>query len=73
MPDTACKKPLHQPAPQFLGRCNSLPLMRGTSPAEIAAAMRFILAAPAMTGQMIALDGGEHLGWAQPGHRPVLE
>ena len=35
--------------------------------------MRFILEAPAMTGQMIALDGGEHLGWAQPGHAPIRE
>jgi NAD(P)-dependent dehydrogenase (short-subunit alcohol dehydrogenase family) len=58
---------------QFLARCRSLPLRRGTSPSEIAAALRFILAAPAMTGQMIALDGGEHLGWAQPGQAPVVE
>ncbi len=58
---------------QFLERCRNLPLRRGTSPSEIAAALRFILAAPAMTGQMIALDGGEHLGWAQPGQAPVVE
>src|SRR6202035_5271257 len=58
---------------QFLDRCRKMPLRRGTSPDEIAAALRFILAAPAMTGQMIALDGGEHLGWAQPGHPPVVE
>jgi NAD(P)-dependent dehydrogenase (short-subunit alcohol dehydrogenase family) len=58
---------------QFLDRCRSLPLRRGTSPGEIAAALRFILAAPAMTGQMIALDGGEHLGWTQSGHAPVVE
>jgi hypothetical protein len=32
----------------------------------------FILAAPAMTGQMIALDGGQHLGWAQ-GDGPAKE
>jgi NAD(P)-dependent dehydrogenase (short-subunit alcohol dehydrogenase family) len=44
-----------------------MPLGRGTSPEEIAAGVRFILAAPAMTGQMIALDGGQHLGWAQSG------
>ena len=50
-----------------------MPLRRGTSPQEIAAAMRFILAAPAMTGQMIALDGGQHLGWAQPRHPSVTE
>jgi hypothetical protein len=27
--------------------------------------VRFLLSAPAMTGQMMALDGGQHLGWAQ--------
>lgn len=51
---------------QFIQQCRALPLGRGTAPAEIAAALRFILAAPALTGQMIALDGGQHLGWAQP-------
>jgi NAD(P)-dependent dehydrogenase (short-subunit alcohol dehydrogenase family) len=62
-----------QSAQQFLDRCRKMPLRRGTSPDEIAAALRFILAAPAMTGQMIALDGGEHLGWAQPGQGEVVE
>ena len=62
-----------QSAQQFLNRCRKMPLRRGTSPDEIAAALRFILAAPAMTGQMIALDGGEHLGWAQPGQGEVVE
>jgi NAD(P)-dependent dehydrogenase (short-subunit alcohol dehydrogenase family) len=38
-------------------------LKRGTSPEEISAAAKFILAAPAMTGQMIVLDGGQHLLW----------
>jgi NAD(P)-dependent dehydrogenase (short-subunit alcohol dehydrogenase family) len=52
---------------QFARQCASVPLRRGTSPEEIAAAIRFILAAPAMTGQMIALDGGQHLGWGQQG------
>jgi len=50
---------------QFERQCAALPLRRGTRPEEIAAAVRFILAAPAMTGQMIALDGGQHLGWGQ--------
>lgn len=50
----------------FLAQWESVPLNRGTTPEEICAAVRFILSAPAMTGQMIALDGGEHLGWAQP-------
>jgi len=50
----------------FAAHCARLPLGRGTSPAEICAALRFILAAPAMTGQMIALDGGEHLSPRAP-------
>jgi len=55
-----------QTAEQFARQCAMMPLGRGTTPAEICAAVQFILAAKAMTGQMIALDGGQHLGWAQP-------
>ncbi|MGH7116390.1 MAG: SDR family oxidoreductase [Stellaceae bacterium] len=62
-----------QSVEQFARQCAMMPLGRGTSPREIAAAMRFILSAPALTGQMIALDGGQHLGWAQPQRAPVLE
>jgi len=58
---------------QFERQCRLMPLQRGTSPAEIAAALRFILGAPAMTGQMIALDGGQHLGWAQPSQSVPVE
>jgi NAD(P)-dependent dehydrogenase (short-subunit alcohol dehydrogenase family) len=54
---------------QFRRQQQMMPLRRGTTPEEIAAAVQFILSAPAMTGQMIALDGGQHLGWAQPGDR----
>ena len=54
---------------QFDENARRMPLGRGTTPEEICAAVRFILAAPAMTGQMIALDGGQHLGWGQvPGN-----
>ncbi|WP_368904582.1 SDR family oxidoreductase [Taklimakanibacter lacteus] len=38
-------------------------LKRGTSPEEISAAIKYILSARAMTGQMIVLDGGQHLLW----------
>jgi NAD(P)-dependent dehydrogenase (short-subunit alcohol dehydrogenase family) len=58
---------------QFARQCEVMPLRRGTNPQEIAAAMRFVLTAPAMTGQMIALDGGQHLGWAQPQRPPPVE
>jgi hypothetical protein len=28
----------------------------------------FLLDTPSVTGQMIALDSGQHLGWTFPGH-----
>ena len=51
---------------QFAAQCEALPLRHGTTPEEIAATLLFILATPSMTGQMIALDGGEHLAWQLP-------
>ena len=62
-----------QSAAQFAKQQASVPLQHGATPEEIAAAVRFILASSAMTGQMIALDGGQHLGWAQPGAAPQTE
>jgi NAD(P)-dependent dehydrogenase (short-subunit alcohol dehydrogenase family) len=51
----------------FAAQWENVPLKRPTSPQEICDAIRFLIDASAVTGQMIALDGGEHLGWAQPG------
>jgi NAD(P)-dependent dehydrogenase (short-subunit alcohol dehydrogenase family) len=59
-----------QTAEQFDRQCAEMPLKRGTTPEEIAAALRFILSSPAMTGQLIALDGGQHLCWAPSGKPP---
>jgi NAD(P)-dependent dehydrogenase (short-subunit alcohol dehydrogenase family) len=56
----------HQTAAEFAAETAATPLHRGTNPQEICAAIRFILASPAMTGQMIALDGGQHLAWQTP-------
>ncbi|WP_428535525.1 SDR family oxidoreductase [Rhodopila sp.] len=53
-----------QTAAQFADQAGSVPLGHGTSPAEVARAVIAILGLPAMTGQMIALDGGQHLQWA---------
>ena len=51
---------------QFEKQWRATPLKRSTDPKEIAETVRFLVGAPAVTGQMIALDGGEHLGYAQP-------
>ena len=48
---------------QFARQCASVPLGHGTSPEEVGRALLAILSLPAMTGQMIALDGGQHLQW----------
>jgi NAD(P)-dependent dehydrogenase (short-subunit alcohol dehydrogenase family) len=48
---------------QFEKQCASVPLGRGTSPEEVARAALAILVMPSMTGQMLALDGGQHLQW----------
>ena len=50
----------------FAKQQKSTILQRGADPAEICSAVRFILDAPSMTGQMIALDGGQHLAWRTP-------
>lgn len=50
----------------FAAQSSAMPLGHGATPDEIAAAVLYILSAPSMTGQMIALDGGEHLGWQVP-------
>jgi NAD(P)-dependent dehydrogenase (short-subunit alcohol dehydrogenase family) len=56
---------IHQTEAEFAAESASTLLGHGPTPAEIAATVRFILGAPAMTGQMIALDGGQHLTWGE--------
>lgn len=52
-----------QTAEQFARQAASVPLGRGTSPEEVASAAVAVLALPSFTGQMLALDGGQHLQW----------
>lgn len=59
---------------QFVRQWSSLPLARQVQAQEICDAVRFILTAPSMTGQMIAIDGGQHLGWSsRTGEGPAVE
>ena len=43
------------------------PLQIQVDPKDICSAVRFVLATPSMTGQLLSIDSGQHLGWAQPG------
>jgi NAD(P)-dependent dehydrogenase (short-subunit alcohol dehydrogenase family) len=54
---------IHQATDDFATQQRALPLERGASSADIAAAVGFILDQPAMTGQLLLLDGGQHLSW----------
>ena len=64
-PGPALRSP-RQTEADFARQCEMTPLKRGTTPGEICDAVRFILGAPALTGQMIVLDGGQHLGMKLP-------
>ena len=41
-------------------------LERGAGPADIQAALGYFLDADSVTGQLICVDGGQHLGWRTP-------
>ncbi len=58
---------------QFDRQVASVPLRRSATLDDICAAIHFMIAARSMTGQMIALDGGQHLNWASPQLYPVPE
>ncbi len=58
---------------QFDAQCASVPLQHGSSPAEIGRAVLAMLDLPSLTGQMMALDGGQHLQWSPVGIAAALE
>jgi len=39
---------------------------RGANPSDVTAALGYFLDAPAVTGQLLCVDGGQHLGWKTP-------
>ena len=41
-------------------------LQRGSNPEDITAALGYLLEAPAVTGQLLCVDGGQHRGWQTP-------
>lgn len=50
----------------FKRRTDALILKNGPSLDEFGATIRWLWNTPSVTGQMIALDGGQHLGWRTP-------
>ena len=54
---------IHQDGDVFAREAAATPLGHGSPPEEIAAAVAYLASARAVTGQMIAVDGGQHLAW----------
>ena len=50
----------------FAKQRQSTLLQRGANPKDITAALGYFLDSPSVTGQMIAVDGGQHLAWQTP-------
>ena len=50
----------------FAREAAAVPLGRGVEPEEIADAVLWLARARGVTGQMIAVDGGQHLAWKTP-------
>lgn len=57
---------VHQAPGEFEAEAAGVLLQRRANPEEVAAALRYLIDAPSVTGQMIAVDGGQHLGWKTP-------
>jgi NAD(P)-dependent dehydrogenase (short-subunit alcohol dehydrogenase family) len=55
-----------QSAAHFAAQRAGTVLGRGADPSDITAALRYILMAKALTGQLLCIDGGQHLAWRTP-------
>ena len=57
---------VHQSEADFRAEVEGTPLQRANRPEEIADAVLWLARAPGVTGQMIAVDSGQHLAWRTP-------
>jgi NAD(P)-dependent dehydrogenase (short-subunit alcohol dehydrogenase family) len=55
-----------QSADHFARQRAATVMGRGAGPEDITAALAYLLHAPGVTGQLICVDGGQHLGWRTP-------
>jgi NAD(P)-dependent dehydrogenase (short-subunit alcohol dehydrogenase family) len=56
----------HQSAEEFEAEAKNILLQKRTTPEEIAQALAYLIEATSVTGQLIAVDGGQHLAWRTP-------
>jgi len=56
----------HQSEQHFAKQRAATVLGRGSNPEDMSHALRYLINAPAVTGQLLCVDGGQHLGWETP-------
>ncbi|MBW8283250.1 MAG: SDR family oxidoreductase [Rhizobium sp.] len=66
-------KSVRQTDEDFQAQLDALPLGRGPELEEFGRTIRFLFDTPSITGQMIALDGGQHLAWRGMGATEITE
>ena len=54
---------MRQSEEHFSNQRANVPLGRGAHPEDVTAALGYFLAAPAVTGQLLCVDGGQNLAW----------
>ncbi|MGL4489539.1 MAG: SDR family oxidoreductase [Rhizobiaceae bacterium] len=64
---------MRQSEADFARQLNGLILKRGPDLSEFGATIRYLWTAKSVTGQMIALDGGQHLAWETPDIAGIVE
>jgi NAD(P)-dependent dehydrogenase (short-subunit alcohol dehydrogenase family) len=57
---------VHQTPADFETEAHAVPLGHGATPDEIGQALAYLIDAASVTGQMLAVDGGQHLSWRTP-------
>jgi NAD(P)-dependent dehydrogenase (short-subunit alcohol dehydrogenase family) len=57
---------IYQSQAAFDAETSAVLLGHGATPEEIGAALTYLIDARSVTGQMIAVDGGQHLAWRTP-------
>jgi len=55
-----------QPTDHFAKQRANTVLKRGSNPGDITGALGYFIDSPGVTGQLLCVDGGQHLGWQTP-------
>lgn len=57
---------VHQRPGDFEAEARAVLLGHGPTPEELGQALAYLIDAPSVTGQMLVVDGGQHLAWRTP-------